>query len=124
MLYGNILAQLYRHPSLTAARYNVKHYPDVHRVFHLHQHNPFFITIVLFSAFSCWGQNYAISTFAGQGLALGDGAVANNALFGTVSAVALANVGLKELLIISVRCNDKCSLSKADRRLLEVIQTY
>ena len=37
---------------------------------------------------------------------------------------ALANSGANELLIISVRCNDKCSLSKADRQLFEVIQTY
>jgi hypothetical protein len=30
----------------------------------------------------------------------------------SVSAVALANLGGNELLIISVRCNEKCSLSK------------
>ena len=42
----------------------------------------------------------------------------------SVSAVALANLGANELLIISVRCNDKCSLSKTDRQLLKVIQTY
>src|ERR1700683_1834128 len=58
---------------------------------HNHHHYYFFIVILLVTAISCAGQNYAISTFAGQGLALGDGAVANNALFGTVSAVALAS---------------------------------
>jgi hypothetical protein len=42
----------------------------------------------------------------------------------SVSAVALANSGANALLIISVRCNDNCSLSKADRQLFEVIQTY
>jgi hypothetical protein len=33
-------------------------------------------------------------------------------------------LGEKELLIISVRCNEKGSLSKADRQLFKVIQTY
>jgi hypothetical protein len=39
----------------------------------------------------------------------------NNA--GSVSVVALANSGAKELLIISVRCNDKCAFSKTDQQL-------
>ena len=50
-------------------------------------------TIVFFAAFCCWGQNYTISTIAGQGLALGDGGPAPGARFGSVSAVALGPDG-------------------------------
>src|SRR5271166_1189524 len=45
------------------------------------------------AAFCCSGQNYSISTLAGQGLALGDGGLATSARFGSVSAVALGPDG-------------------------------
>jgi uncharacterized protein (TIGR03437 family) len=51
------------------------------------------LAAMLLAVFCCWGQNYSISTFAGQGLALGDGGPAGNARFGTVSATALARDG-------------------------------
>ena len=43
---------------------------------------------------------------------------------GSFSIFVLENLGGNELLIISVRCNDKRSLSKRDRHLFKVIQTY
>ena len=52
------------------------------------------LTAVAFGAvFCCSAQNYSISTFAGQGLFLGDGGPPLSARFGSVSAVALGPDG-------------------------------
>jgi uncharacterized protein (TIGR03437 family) len=57
--------------------------------------SPIFLTTAAFfwAAFCCLGQNYSISTIAGQGLALGDGGRPLAARFGSVSAVALGPDG-------------------------------
>ena len=60
------------------------------------------ICLLLFPLFTC-GQTYTISTFAGLGPALGDGAPAVNARFGTVSAVAMGPDGT--LYIADAGCN-------------------
>ena len=57
-------------------------------------HNRIFpVAVFLLAAVCCRAQNYAISTFAGQGLALGDGASAANARFGVISAIAIGPDG-------------------------------
>ena len=56
-------------------------------------HLVFIPAAFLLAAFCCLGQNYALSTIAGQGLSLGDGGPAINARFGSVSAVALGPDG-------------------------------
>jgi uncharacterized protein (TIGR03437 family) len=56
--------------------------------------NVIFIISSFFLAITCgWGQNYSISTIAGQGLAFGDGGPAANAKFGAISAVAMGADG-------------------------------
>ncbi|HEY3841299.1 MAG TPA: IPT/TIG domain-containing protein [Bryobacteraceae bacterium] len=51
------------------------------------------IAALLWAAFCCQAQNYAISTFAGQGMMLGDGGPAAAARFGSISAIAMGPRG-------------------------------